>query len=238
MAYCSTTLLQSLAWVVIGNREKTWLQVCLSGYLNAALHGTVPGSDQNASVRKISPPTTPRRDSCCRCQNSRSRWMDNLSGKRISAASELEVTQVTHRGCPFCFAAGAISSPVNRRLPVVCHVLEPLHRIAVNPCASSWIVGVTATVDAIDSCARVPFLSSGRRASSPKFAATARGLYKLTAPSAPSCNQAASAPTCTPNPPPASSNSGFPPIRVSATRNQPHRGQPPFRSVHTPLSLV
>jgi hypothetical protein len=110
----------------------------------------------------------------------------------------------------------------------MCHVLEPLHHIAVNPCASSWLVGVTATVDATDSRAPVTFLFSGHRASSPKFAAIARGLYKLTAPSTPSCNQAASAPTCTPNPPPASSNSGFPPIRVSATMKRTSPRPTPF----------
>ena len=53
--------------------------------------------------------------------------------------------------------------------------------------------------------------SSDRRASSPKFTATARGLYKLTAPLAPPCIQAANAPTRTSNPPPESSNFGFSP---------------------------
>jgi hypothetical protein len=78
-----------------------------------------------------------------------------------------------------------ISSPVNSRLPAVCHVLEPLHRIAVNPCASTWLVGVTATVDATDPRTPVPFLSSDRRASSSKFPATTVEPYKLKSQPAP-----------------------------------------------------
>jgi hypothetical protein len=35
--------------------------------------------------------------------------MDNVVEKRISADGELEVTPVTHRHLPFCFAAGADS---------------------------------------------------------------------------------------------------------------------------------
>ena len=62
------------------------------------------GSDQ-----KISPPMKSRRDSCHRRQDSHSGWMDNVAGLRILAAGELEVTPVTHRRIPSCFAAGADS---------------------------------------------------------------------------------------------------------------------------------
>jgi hypothetical protein len=57
--------------------------------------------------------------------------MDSLTGKRISAAGELEVTPVTHCGFPFCFAAGAIGSPVNRRLSALHRVALPFHRVTV-----------------------------------------------------------------------------------------------------------
>ena len=100
------------------------------------------------------------------------------------------------------------------RLPALRRVAQPLHCIAVNPCASSWLVGVTATVDATNSRAPVPSSTSGRRASSPKSPATARGLHKLTMSPAPPCTQAATAPTCIPNPPLASTNFEFPPNSV------------------------
>ena len=45
------------------------------------------------------------------------------------------------------------------------------------------------------------------------------GLYKLTVPSAPPCTQAATAPTCTPKPPPENSNLGFPPNQLKNTVN-------------------
>jgi hypothetical protein len=61
----------------------------------------------------------------------------------------------------------------DRRLPALCHVPEYLHRIAVNPCDSLWLVGVTATVDATDSRAPVNSYSSDRRTSPLKFPATA-----------------------------------------------------------------
>jgi hypothetical protein len=57
-------------------------------------------------------------------------------------------------------------------ITVVHRVSEPRHRIAVNPCASSWLVGVTATVDATDSRAPVLCSTSDRRASFFKFPAT------------------------------------------------------------------
>jgi hypothetical protein len=38
-----------------------------------------------------------------------------------------------------------ISSPVNRRLPALCHIPECFHRVAVNLCDSPWLAGVTAT---------------------------------------------------------------------------------------------
>jgi hypothetical protein len=70
----------------------------------------------------------------------------------------LGITPVTHRPTPpLCFAAVADKFTGDSRLPAVCHVLEPLHRIAVNPCASPWLVGVTATVDATNSRALVLF---------------------------------------------------------------------------------
>jgi hypothetical protein len=118
--------------------------------------------DQTASVA-CSPPTTPRHDSCCRRQNSRSRWMDNLSGKRISAAGELEVTPVTHRGFPFCFAAGAIGSPVNRHLSALCHVALPFHHVAVTPYRCLINAGEVATTE--DTNSRHRYSSSSPAAS-------------------------------------------------------------------------
>jgi hypothetical protein len=73
--------------------------------------------------------------------------MDNLSGKRISAAGELEVTPVTHRGLPFCFAARAIGSPVNRRLPALRRVALPFHCVAVAPYSRQIIDGELATTE-------------------------------------------------------------------------------------------
>jgi hypothetical protein len=157
----------------------------LSGYLNAALHGTVPGSDQNNSVRKISPPTTPRRDSCCRCQNSRSWWMDNLSGKRISAAGELEVTPVTHRGLPFCFAAGA--DMLAGELPSLGLALRvctfPPHRRSLPSLSVARRSNCHGTGH--PAAAPVPSSSSDRLAPPLKFPATARSPYKLKPPPAP-----------------------------------------------------
>jgi hypothetical protein len=84
------------------------------------------------------------------------------------------------------------------RRTALCHVPEYLHRIAVNPCDSLWLVGVTATVDATDSRALVLFLSSDRRASSSKFPAAALVSYKLSPPSAPQHHHALSCPVLPP----------------------------------------
>jgi hypothetical protein len=85
------------------------------------------------------------------------------------------------------------------RLPALRRVAQPLHCIAVNPCASSWLVGVTATVDATDSHAPVPSSTSDRRVSFVKFPATARSFYKLSPRVAALCHREALAPTPTRN---------------------------------------
>jgi hypothetical protein len=145
MVYCSTTLLQCVDHVAIGIWEKIKLQDALSGRLKLDRHGTVSCMDQIGRGRKISPPMKSRRDSCHRHQDSHSGWMDNVVGLRILAAGELEVTQVTHRGCPFCFAAGAIGSPVNRRFSALCRVALPFHRVAVTPYRCLINAGEVAT---------------------------------------------------------------------------------------------
>jgi hypothetical protein len=71
------------------------------------------------------------------------------------------------------------------RFPALRRVAQPLHYIAVNPCASSWLVGVTATVDAMNSRAPVPSSTSSRQHSSVELIATAPGVYKLSPPLAP-----------------------------------------------------
>jgi hypothetical protein len=154
----------------------------LSGALNGVHHGTVTVGDQTASAKKISPPVTRHRDSCHRRVDSCT-WVGDNASVVTPCAGRHSGDSLPY--FPSALRLEQISSPVNRRLPAVCHVLEPLHRIAVNPCASSWLVGVTATVDATDSRAPEPFLSSGRRASSSKFPATAIEPYKLKTPPAP-----------------------------------------------------
>jgi hypothetical protein len=99
---------------------------------------------------------------------------------------------------PPYFAAVADNFTGDSRLPALCHVLEHLHRIAVNPCASPWLIGVTATIDATDSRAPMLFLSSDRRASSSKFPAAALASYKFSPPSAPQHHHALSHPTLPP----------------------------------------
>jgi hypothetical protein len=86
--------------------------------------------DQNASS-VISPPMKPRRDSCHWRQDSRSGWIDNAAGIRILADGELGVTPVTHRGSPSALRLEAVSSPVNRRRSVVCHISEHFCRVTV-----------------------------------------------------------------------------------------------------------
>jgi hypothetical protein len=126
----------------------------------------------------------------------------------------------------------------DRRLLVLRRVSKHLHRIAVTCFSSPLIAGEIAIVTGHQSTAPVAHCFPGRRASSPKFTATARGLYKLTAPSAPSSNQAASAPTCTSTPPPESSNFGFSPnpFRTPLGLASPRPAQ--FRSVQVSPSLV
>jgi hypothetical protein len=113
---------------------------CQSTEWQSPWYSTRLGSDQ-----KISPPMKSRHASCHRRQDSHSGWMDNVAGLRILAAGELEVTQVTHRGCPFCFAAGAIGLSVNRRLSALCRVALPFHRVVVTPYRSLINAGEVAT---------------------------------------------------------------------------------------------
>jgi hypothetical protein len=89
--------------------------------------------------------------------------MDNLSGKRISAAGELEVTPVTHSGFPFCFAAGAIGSPVNRRLSALCRVALPFHYVAVTPYRCLINGGEVATTEDTNSRRRYSSSSPAAR---------------------------------------------------------------------------
>jgi hypothetical protein len=121
-----------------------------------------------------------------------------------------------------------ISSPVNHRLPAVCHILESLHRIAVNPCASSWLVGVIATVDATDSRALVPSSTSDRRASFFKFPATVDALYKFMAWAATLHYPETRASNPTLNRSPEHTNFEFPPIRFSATAKNSFTVASPF----------
>jgi hypothetical protein len=57
--------------------------------------------------------------------------MDNVAGLRILAAGELDVTPVTHRRIPPCFAAGADSFVGECCLSALCRVALPFHRDAV-----------------------------------------------------------------------------------------------------------
>jgi hypothetical protein len=214
------------------------LQSALSGRLLTLRDGTVAETDQTASAGSSHHRRYLRHDSCHRRLDLCTGLGDNALGRKIFTARALDITPVTHRGCPPARRLEQICSPVDCRRSVLRRVSAPFHRIAATYPRSSWLAGVTATALNTYSRAPVNSYSSGRRASSPKFAATARGLYKLTAPSAPSCNQAASAPTCTPNPPPASSNSRFPLIRVSATVKPTSPRPVQLRSVHPPLFLV
>jgi hypothetical protein len=99
----------------------------------------------------------------------------------------------------------------DRRLTALRHVPGHIHRIAVTHVGRLIIVGEGYHGRCHKFLAPVTPCSSGRRASSSNSPTTARGLYKLSAPSAPSCNQATSAPTRTSNPSPKSSNFGFSP---------------------------
>jgi hypothetical protein len=68
------------------------------------------------------------------------------------------------------------------RLPALRRVAQPLHRIAVNPCASSWLVRSNCHGRCHEfTCASI-FSTSGRRASIVKFPATACDAYKLSPP--------------------------------------------------------
>jgi hypothetical protein len=114
----------------------------LSVHLNEEFHGTV--ADRIRTPAQLTADDL-RRDSCCRHPDSRLWLVDNLSGKRISAAGELEVTPVTHCGLPFRFAAGTIGSPVNHRLPALRRVALPFHRVAVTPSRCLLNAGEVAT---------------------------------------------------------------------------------------------
>jgi hypothetical protein len=124
------------------------------------------------------------------------------------------------------------------RLPALRRVAQPLHCIAVNPCASSWLVGVTATVDATNSRGQCFLLHLRPPRGSAKLSTTTRGRYKLTVPPALPCIQAAIAPACIPNLPPENLNSEFPPTSLSATLKQVSPWPAQIRSVHVALLLV
>jgi hypothetical protein len=132
--------------------------LCQSTEWRSPWYSTWLGSDQ-----KISPPMKSRCDSCHRRQDSHSGWMDNVVGLRILAAGELEVTLVTHRGFPFCFAARAIGSPVNRRLSASCHVALPFHHVAVTPYRCLINAGEVATTVDTNSQSRWSSLSPATR---------------------------------------------------------------------------
>jgi hypothetical protein len=133
---------------------------------------------------------------------------------------------------------GADKLTGDRRLPAVRRVAQPFHRVAVTPHCCLINAGEVATAWDANSRAPVIFSTSDHRASSPKFAATARGLYKLTAPSAPPCTQAATAPTCTPKPPPENSNLGFPPKQLKNAANLSSPWEALLRSDPVDFSLV
>jgi hypothetical protein len=121
---------------------------------------------------------------------------------------------------------------------VVHRVFEPRHRIAVNPCASSWLVGVTATVDATDPRAPVPSSTSDRRASFFKFPATVDALYKLMVGVAALCHREALAPTPTRNRSPELWNFQLPPNQVSATAKNTSSWPAQIRSLLAIFVLV
>jgi hypothetical protein len=124
------------------------------------------------------------------------------------------------------------------RLSALRRVSKHLHRIAMTCFSSPLIAGEIATVTGHQSTAPIAPCFPGRRASSPKFTATARGLYKLTAPLAPSSNQAASAPTCTSTPPKESSNFGFSPNRSRTPLGLASPRPACSRLVQAPQSVV
>ena len=109
---------------------------------------------------------------------------------------------------------------------LVRRVSLPVHHIAVNPCDSPWLVGVTATVDATDSRAPVNSYSSDRRASFFKFPAIVDALYKLMARAAALPHRETRAPTPTLNRPPELTNFQLPPNPSPPPRTTPYRGQP------------
>jgi hypothetical protein len=82
------------------------------------------------------------------------------------------------------------------------------------------------------------FPLSGRRASFPKLAATARGSYNLSMPSAPLGIQEPSAPTRVSNRSPENPNLGFPPNQSKTPCDVSSPWLARFRSVHGFLTLV
>jgi hypothetical protein len=85
------------------------------------------------------------------------------------------------------------------RLTALRHVPWHIHRITVTHSNPLFIARELTTVKGHQSRAPVTSCSSGRRASSSNSPATARGLYKLSTPSAPPCSQALNTPTRVPN---------------------------------------
>jgi hypothetical protein len=113
-----------------------------------------------------------------------------------------------------------------------------IYRVTVTPYHRRVVADELATTVDTHSRAPVNSYSSDRRASSLKFATTARGLYKLTTPPAPPCTQAAAAPTCIPNPPPESANFGFPPNPLKNTVTATSPWPALLRLKHTQLLSV
>jgi hypothetical protein len=108
-------------------------------------HGTVSETDQTANAGSSHRRRYLRRDSCHRRLDSCTGLGDNALGRKIFTARALDVTPVTHRRIPPALRLEQISSPVNRRLPALCHVPECVHHVTVNLCDSPWLAGVTAT---------------------------------------------------------------------------------------------
>jgi hypothetical protein len=105
-------------------------------------------------------------------------------GKRSSPRA-LDATPVTHRRTPPALRLEQINSPVNRRLPALCHVPECFHHVTVNRCDSPWLAGVIATALDTKPLRQYSSSSSDRGASPMKFPATAVKPYKLKPPPAP-----------------------------------------------------
>ena len=128
---------------------------------------------------------------------------------------------MTHRRLPLLLCGCGDRHAGYRRRSVLRRVSAPFHRIAVTRPCSSLIAGASATVLDTQPLHQYPSSSSDRRASSPKFAATACSAYKLSPRPVALANCEANAPTCIPNPSLASSNFAFAPIQSKNTVNRP-----------------